>query len=120
MARTGNGQSAKRRTVEINGSVRPAAAGGVHFTIRVDGSEVSWPVPSGTAHEAVYSAAISAMMDAHADGVTHLTLQTPANLVRRQRTREWATESPALRRAGLIYELFRIDFDDVDWVKGPG
>ena len=59
------------------------------------------------------------MSEAHADGVTHLTLQTPANLVRRQVTGEWATTSSELQRMNLFYELFRTDFDDVDWIKGP-
>ena len=59
------------------------------------------------------------MVDAHAAGVTHLTLQTPSNLVRRQVTGEWAKASDALKRMSLLYDLFRIDFDDVDWTTGP-
>ncbi|KQN26010.1 hypothetical protein ASE86_07520 [Sphingomonas sp. Leaf33] len=106
-------------TMTINGIIRPASAAPDHVTIRVNDTETSWSLPGATPHEAVYSAAIEAMFQADAAGVTHLTLQTPANLVRRQVTGEWATESPALRRVSLIYELFRIDFDDVDWIKGP-
>ena len=119
MARVSNGFAAKRMTMTINGVIRPAAAGAVDFTIRVNGVERSWPMPDATPHEAAYSAAISAMADAHAADVTHLTLQTPANLVRRQATGQWGVDSPALRRIKLIYDLFEIDFDDVDWIKGP-
>lgn len=106
-------------TVAINGMVRPSGPGVVDFTVRVNGAEISWPVSDATPHEAAYSAAISAMADAHAADVTHLTLRTPANLVRRQATGEWGVESPALRRIKLLYEIFRIDFDDIDWIKGP-
>ena len=118
MAKASNGFVAKRMTMTINGIIRPAEPGGENFTIRVNGNEKSWQVPDATPHEAAYLAAISAMVEADAADVTHLTLQTPANLVRRQATGEWAVESPALRRIRLIYELFKIDFDDVDWVKG--
>lgn len=118
MARVSNGFGAKRMTMTVNGIIRPDGAGADNFTIRVNGKEKSWPVPDATPHEAAYSAAISAMAAADAAGVTHLTLQTPANLVRRQATGEWAVESEALRRIKLIYELFKIDFDDVDWIKG--
>lgn len=116
MARVSNGFVAKRMTMTINGIIRAAEA--ANFTIRVNGEERSWSVSDGTPHAAAYSAAISAMIEADAARVTHLTLQTPANLVRRQATGEWAIESPELRRISLIYELFKIDFDDVDWIKG--
>lgn len=82
MARVSDGCVAKRATMEINGIVRPAGPGAIDFTIRIDGNDRTWRLPSGTPHEAAYSAAISAMADADAKGVTHLTLQTPANLVR--------------------------------------
>lgn len=119
MAKVSDGFAPRRETRKVNGIIRPAGPSGVDFTIRVNGQETTWAVPTGTPHEATYSAAIEAMIDAHAAGVTHLTLQTPANLVRRQVTGEWETTSPSLRRMHLFYELFRGDFEDVDWIKGP-
>ncbi len=120
MARVLNGHPTKRATVTINGLIKPITPLGVVFTIRNDGVERSWQLASGSPHLAAYAAAITAMGDADAAGVTHLTLQTPANLVRRQATGEWNVDSPDLKRAHLLYELFKIDFDDVDWIKGPG
>ena len=119
MARVSDGFATKRQTVTINGLVRPSGPGVVDVTIRVNGVEERWEVADATPHGMAYSAAISAMMDAHEAGVTHLPLQTPANLGRRQATGEWRVGSPALRRMHLLYELFKVDFDDVDWIKGP-
>lgn len=116
MARVSNGCVAKRMTMTVNGIIRPTEA--ANFTVRINGDERSWSVSDASPHAAAYSAAISAMIEADAAGVTHLTLQTPANLVRRQATGDWSVESPALRRVKLIYEILRIDFDDVDWIKG--
>lgn len=60
------------------------------------------------------------MIQADAVGVTHLTLQTPANLVRRQAAGGWRKKSPELKRLGFICELYACNFDDVDWIKGEG
>ena len=73
----------------------------------------------GNGHDASRRDVLGGDLDANAAGVTHLTLQTPANLVRRQATGEWGVESPELRQMNLLYQLFATDFDDVDWIKGP-
>ncbi len=119
MAKVSDGFAAKRQTMAINGVVRPSASGAVDLVVRIDGNKRSWQVRDTTPHAATYAAAISALIDADAAGVTHLTLQTPANLVRRQATGEWEVESSELQRLRLLYEILRVDFDDVDWIKGP-
>ncbi|MBA2920875.1 hypothetical protein GON01_02770 [Sphingomonas sp. MAH-20] len=118
MARTHMGFPTRRKTITVNGATRPLGAGR-QFEIRVDGSTTSWVVEDGSHHEATYSAAISAMIDAHAAGVTHLTLQTPNDDVRRTATGEWTLKDCELARMRAIYLLFKCDFDDVDWIRGP-
>lgn len=118
MAKVQNGFAFKRKTIRINGMIRPSNAGGVTCVIRIDGDERFWQVAQSSPHAATYSAAISAMAEAHKDGVTHLTLQTPANLVRRQVMSDFKIDSDQLKRMFLFYRLYRIDFDDVDWIKG--
>jgi ribonuclease HI len=96
MAKVNNGFLAKRHRIAINGSAHPAPIGMITMTTKVDGQARSWTVKEGSHHLAGYAAAISAMKSAHADGVTHLELQTPANLMRRQATAPCKYSSPAL------------------------
>lgn len=117
MARVHNGVPALRHTVTVNGATRPAGAA-KEFQICVDGRTRSWTVKDGSHHEATYAAAIEAMIVADAAGVTHLTLQTPNDDVRRTATGEWEAKD-RMAQARALYLLFRYDFDDVDWVKGP-
>ena len=119
LAKVNNGFAPKRETVAINGAVRPLASGNVSVSIKIAGKTRKWTAPEGSPHRATYGAAISAMIDADADGVTHLTLQTPANLVRRQATGTFKCIEPDLQTLLAICTMFEADFDDVDWIKGP-
>lgn len=118
MARTSKGKKAIRQTVSVNGATYQTPHG-KKFEIRVDGVKSSWTVPVGSHHLATYAAAIDAMISADAAGVTHLILQTPNDDVRRTATGEWEAKDPALARMRALYLLFKLDFDDVDWTRGP-
>jgi len=118
MARTHTGVPSKRLTTRVNGATRPLV-GGTDYEIRVDGTARSWVVPHGSHHAATFSAAIEAMIQADAAGVTHLTLQTPNDDVRRMATGEWDCSDADLDRMRALYLLYRTDFDDVDWSRGP-
>lgn len=117
MARTTAGVKAKRQTIGVNGLARPSAVSNA-CTIRVDGIERVWAGFGDSHNAATYLAAIDAMMTADAAGVTHLTLRTPNDDVRRTATGEWECRSPDMAYARALYMLFRFDFDDVDWARG--
>ncbi len=119
MAKVNNGFPAKRHRIAINGSSHPTPMGMVTMTTKVDGQARSWTVKEGSHHLAGYAAAISAMKSAHAAGVTHLELQTPANLMRRQATGTFACKDADLALMLAICEMYAADFDDVDWLQGP-
>lgn len=118
MARTATGISAKRQTIAVNGTMRPSGQKN-DYTIRVDGLSRTWKATGESHNTAVYLAAIDAMMTADQTGVTHLTLQTPNDDVRRTATCEWECRNPDMAYARALYMLFRFDFDDVDWHRGP-
>lgn len=118
MARTSAGLPSKRQTVSINGLMRPSGAL-KDYTIRVDGFARTWKGSGQSHNTAAYLAAIDAMMAADAADVTHLTLQTPNDDVRRTATGEWECRSPDMAYARALYMLFKFDFDDVDWQRGP-
>lgn len=118
MAKGIKGTKAIRATITIESSVEFLNTGGTDVTIIVDGIDQNWTTPSRvTAHAAVYIAAVSAMLNADAQGVTHLTLSTRANLVRRQVSGEWSKRASQLSGLHAIYSLYRNNFDDVDWIK---
>lgn len=118
MAKVMPGQKAVRETISIEISVVIPPSGGTDITVAIDGAQQSWRSPSRvTAHAAVYAAAVIAMQAADARGVTHLTLSTRANLVRRQVTGDWSTRATQLAGAHAFYLLFRDSFEDVDWIK---
>ena len=57
------------------------------------------------------------MIDADIDGVSHLTVRTRANLVRRRITGDWTRRADSLAGLHALYEPFRARFEDVDWIK---
>lgn len=108
----------KTATVAVNGTITPHPKG-VKYVIRVDGVTSTRTFKTGSPHEAAYSAAIRGMTQADADGVTHLTLQSPANLVIEQIEGTRNTIAPSLVSLKTDYELLERKFDSVDWVVGP-
>lgn len=117
MARVTKGNKAVTEEITIESSVKFLSDGSTTVTAIVDDEKFSWSTPSRlSVHAAVYAAAVVAMQDADLRGVTHLTLKTRANLVRRQATDEWAKRATQLTAAYAFYMLFRGNFDDVDWV----
>ena len=118
MATTATGVPAKRQTVTINGAMRPAGTLN-DYTVRVNGVDRTWRGWGESHNTTVYLAAIDAMVAARAAGVTHLTLQTPNDDVRRTATGEWECKNPDMAYARAMYMLFKFDFDDVDWRRGP-
>ena len=118
VAKTSNGLPSKRQTISVNGLMRPA--GPVKdYTIRVAGLDRTWKGLGQSQNTLTYLAAIEAMITAHAAAVTHLTLQTPNDDVRRTATGEWECKSLDMAHARALYMLFKFDFDDVDWQRGP-
>lgn len=118
MAKVVKGGKSVRETISIESSVEFPHGGGTNVTVIIDGAKQSWWSPSRvTAHAAVYAAAMIAMRVSDARGVTHLTLSTRANLVRRQVTGDWSTRATQLAGAHAFYMLFRGAFDDVDWIQ---
>lgn len=118
MAKLASTGTFKAVLVEMNGSHRPHSAANAPIYKHYDGKKVAVPMsmPIGSHHVAGYLAAIDVLAMAHADDVTELTIQTPANLIINQVTGVWKTTDPAMKAlCGMVQVGARL-FDKVDWI----
>lgn len=103
------------RTVSVGGHSRAASPDRVHMTALVDGKPTTTKHAKATSQEAIYVATHKAIRKAHAEGITHLTLDSPNTVVRGHLQEGWRRTQIGLHQFQQDIEALIEEFDEVRW-----
>lgn len=98
----------------MNGSHDPTPGTATPMTAHVAGVRVPLPT-SGSHHVASCVAAMLAMVDADARGVTHLEIHTPNEALRKHARYKWRRKAPLLREFHPALKRLESRFEAVVW-----
>ena len=103
------------RTARVGGLSRPTEAGRVLVTAIVDSKSTTTRHANATSQEAIYVATHKAIRQAHAEGVTHLTIESPNTVVRGHLQDGWKRGQSNFHQFQQTIENLMEEFDEVCW-----
>lgn len=106
--------STHTRKYDVDGQDEPSRGTPAPMSMRVDGDIIELSLV-GSQHVGACLAALCAMADADARGVTHIELRTNSKLLRNHATGHWRQYASLLKSLHEGIEAVSKRFEDVSW-----